>query len=292
LGKNTFKEEPTMGMTVNTNVSAINAYQNLEANQMSESHYLEQLSSGFRINSASDDAAGFVISQDLAGQVSGYQQATANAQDGISLVQVAEGALNETTSILQRIRTLSVEAANATTDSTGLTAIKSEIDQSVQELDNIAATTKYGTLSLFGSGATQAMFTFQVGAYAGQVIAVQVSGADSAALGVSNLDSFFSIVSATNFSFSSAMISTIDAAINLVSGLEGQLGAYQNELQHAINNLNVGTQNLSAAESTIRDTDMAATYSNYTKEQILVQTSTSMLAQANAMPQAVLRLIQ
>jgi flagellin len=281
-----------MGMTVNTNVSAINAYQNLEANQMSESHYLEQLSSGFRINSASDDAAGFVISQDLASQVSGYQQATANAQDGISLVQVAEGALNETTSILQRIRTLSVEAANATTDSTGLTAIKSEIDQSVQELDNIASTTKYGTLSLFGSGATQAMFTFQVGAYAGQVIAVQVSGADSAALGVSNLDSFFSIVSATNFSFSSAMISTIDAAINLVSGLEGQLGAYQNELQHAINNLNVGTQNLSAAESTIRDTDMAATYSNYTKEQILVQTSTSMLAQANAMPQAVLRLIQ
>jgi flagellin len=281
-----------MGMTVNTNVSAINAYQNLEANQMSESHYLEQLSSGFRINSASDDAAGFVISQDLASQVSGYQQATANAQDGISLVQVAEGALNETTSILQRIRTLSVEAANATTDSTGLNAIKSEIDQSVQELDNIAATTKYGTLSLFGSGATQAMFTFQVGAYAGQVIAVQVSGADSAALGVSNLDSFFSIVSATNFSFSSAMISTIDAAINLVSGLEGQLGAYQNELQHAINNLNVGTQNLSAAESTIRDTDMAATYSNYTKEQILVQTSTSMLAQANAMPQAVLRLIQ
>jgi len=281
-----------MGMTVNTNVSAINAYQNLEANQMAESTYLEQLSSGYRINSASDDAAGFVISQDLASQVSGYQQATANAQDGISLVQVAEGALNETTSILQRIRTLSVEAANATTDSTGLTAIKSEIDQSVQELDNIASTTKYGTLSLFGTGTTQAMFTFQVGAYAGQVIAVQVSGADSAALGVSNLDSFFSIVSATNFSFSSAMISTIDAAINLVSGLEGQLGAYQNELQHAINNLNVGTQNLSAAESTIRDTDMAATYSNYTKEQILVQTSTSMLAQANAMPQAVLRLIQ
>jgi flagellin len=281
-----------MGMTVNTNVSAINAYQNLEANQLSESKYLQQLSSGYRINSASDDAAGFVISQDLASQVSGYQQATANAQDGISLVQVAEGALNETTSILQRIRTLSVEAANATTDSTGLNAIKSEIDQSVQELDNIASTTKYGTLSLFGTGTTQAMFTFQVGAYAGQVIAVQVSGADSAALGVSNLDSFFSIVSATNFSFSSAMISTIDSAINLVSGLEGQLGAYQNELQHAINNLNVGTQNLSAAESTIRDTDMAATYSDYTKQQILVQTSTSMLAQANAMPQAVLRLIQ
>jgi flagellin len=281
-----------MGMTVNTNVSAINAYQNLEANQMAESNYLTQLSSGTRINKASDDAAGLVISQDLASQVSGYQQATSNAQDGISLVQTAEGALNETTSILQRIRTLSIEAANATTDSTGLTAIKQEVDQSVREIDNIANSTRYGTLGLFGSGASQANFTFQVGAYAGQVIGVQVSGADSAALGVSNLDSFFSIVSSTNFSFSSAMISTIDSAINLVTGLRGQLGAYQNELQHAINNLNVGTQNLSAAESTIRDTDMAQTYSNYTKEQILVQTSTSMLAQANAMPQSVLRLIQ
>src|SRR5450631_3174579 len=118
-----------MGMTVNTYVSAINAYQNLEANQMQESNYLTQLSSGIRINKASDDAAGLVISEDLGSQVSGFQQATSNAQDGISLVQTAEGALNETTSILQRIRTLSVEAANATTDSTGLAAIKQEVDQ-------------------------------------------------------------------------------------------------------------------------------------------------------------------
>ena len=281
-----------MGMTVNTNVGAIAAAQNLEANQMAESNYLTQLSSGSRINKASDDAAGLVISEDLASQVSGYQQATNNAQDGISLVQTAEGALNETTSILQRIRTLSIEAANATTDSTGLTAIKQEVDQSVQEIDNIANSTKYGTLALFGSGASQAMFTFQVGAYAGQIIAVQVSGANSNALGVSTLDSFFSIVSSSQFSFSSAMISTIDAAIDIVTGLRGQLGAYQNELQHAINNLNVGVQNLSAAESTIKDTDMAKTYSDFTKEQILVQTSTAMLAQANNLPAAVLKLIQ
>ncbi len=280
-----------MGMTVNTNVSAINAAQNLEANQMSESDYLTQLSSGHRINKASDDAAGLVIAEDLASQVSGYQQAQNNAQDAISLVQTAEGALNETTSILQRIRTLSIEAANATTDSTGLTAIKSEVDQSVQEIDNIASSTKYGTLQLFGSGTSQAAFTFQVGAYAGQVIAVGISGANSAALGVSTLDSYFSIASSTQFSFSSAMISAIDAAINVVTGLRGQLGAYQNELQHAINNLNVGVQNLSAAESTIRDTDMASTYSNFTKEQILVQTSTAMLAQANSLPAAVLKLI-
>jgi flagellin len=281
-----------MGMTVNTNVSAINAAQNLEANQMAESNYLTQLSSGFRINKASDDAAGLVISEDLASQVSGYQQATNNAQDAISLVQTAEGALNETTSILQRIRTLAIEASNATTDSVGLTAIKQEVDQSVQEIDNIASSTKYGTLSLFGSGNTQAMFTFQVGAYAGQVIAVQISGANSSALGVSTLDSFFAITSSTNFSFSSSMIDTIDAAINVVTGLRGQLGAYQNELQHAINNLSVGVQNLSAAESTIKDTDMASTYSNFTKEQILVQTSTAMLAQANNMPASVLKLIQ
>jgi flagellin len=279
-------------MTVNTNVAAINATQNLETNEAAEGMDLEQLSSGYRINNASDDAAGYVISQDLASQVSGYQQATANAQDGISLVQTAEGALNETTAILQRIRTLSVEASNATTDSTGLAAIQEEVDQSIQELDNIASSTTYGSLNLFGSGASAAAFTFQVGAEPGQVIAVQISGADSAALGVSNLDSFFSVVSSTDFSFSSAMISTIDAAINTVSSLEGSLGAYQNELQHAINNLNVGTQNLSAAESTIRDTDMASTYADFTKEQILVQTATSMLAQANSMPAAVLKLIQ
>lgn len=280
-----------MGFSVNTNVSAINAYQNLEANQMAQSNDIQMLSSGSRINRAADDAAGLVISDALTSQVNGYKQANNNAQQAVSLVQTAEGALNETTSILQRIRTLALEAANSTTDANGLTAIQSEVKQSLAELDQISSSTKYGTTGLFGSSTTAASFTFQVGAFstASDQITMSISGADTASLKVSGLDTSFSSVS--GFSLASVLAS-VDYAITTVDTLRGSLGAYQNRLQHAINNLNVGTQNLSAAESTIKDTDMAATYSDYTKEQILVQTSTSMLSQANALPQAVLRLIQ
>jgi flagellin len=278
------------GMTVNTNVPAIQAYQDLEASQASENNDIDELSSGNRINNASDDAAGYVISQELTSQINGLGQANTNAQQGISLVQTAEGALNETTSILQNVRTLALEAANSTTDSTGLTAIQSEVTQSIAEIDQIAGNTLYGSLTVFGSASTAAAFTFQVGAGgnlggANDTITVSISGANSAALALTGIASYFS------GGFSTAMISTIDAAISLVSSLQGSLGAYQNQLQDTINNLNVGTQNLSAAESTIKDTDMASTYSDYTKQQILVQTGTAMLSQANSIPQSVLRLM-
>lgn len=277
-----------MGMFVNTNVSAINAYQNLEANQAAESKAITRLSSGFRINSAADDAAGLVISNNLTSQVNGLQQASTNAQNGISLVQTAEGALNETTSILQRLRTLALEGSNGTTDSAGLSAIKAEVTSSVADIDQIASSTQYGSLTLLGAGAGASTFTFQVGAYGttSDQVAVSISGANSVALGLNTGLTFGSNSDAA------AAVSLIDSAISTVSALAGQLGAYQNQLQHVVNNLGVGVQNLSAAESTIKDTDMASTYSEFTKEQILVQTSTSMLAQANAMPQSVLKLIQ
>jgi flagellin len=279
-----------MGFSVNTNVSAINAYQNLEANRVSESNDIQMLSSGSRINKAADDAAGLVISDQLTSQINGYKQANTNAQQAVSLVQTAEGALNETTSILQRIRTLALEAANSTTDANGMTAIKAEVTQSLSELDQISSSTKYGTKGLFGTSTTAASFTFQVGAFstASDQITMSISGADTVSLSMSGVDGLFTT---TGFSAASVLAS-VDFAITTVDTLRGSLGAYQNRLQHAINNLNVGTQNLTAAESTIKDTDMAATYSDYTKEQILVQTSTSMLAQANSLPQAVLRLIQ
>jgi flagellin len=281
-----------MGLTVNTNVPAMQAYQDLEASQNTENNDIQQLSSGSRINNASDDAAGYVISQELTSQINGLGQANNNAQAGISLVQTAEGALNETTSILQNIRTLGLEAANSTTDATGLNAIEAEVTSGVSEIDQIAGNTLYGSLSVFGSGTSAAAFTFQVGAGgnlggANDTITVSISGANSVALALTGITSFFGASG-----FSTAMISAIDSAISLVSALQGSLGSYQNQLQDTINNLNVGTQNLSAAESTIKDTDMASTYSDFTKQQILVQTGTAMLSQANSIPDSVLRLIQ
>jgi flagellin len=288
MGLEPFREEFDMGLTVNTNTPAIQAYQNLENSQAAENQDINQLSSGYKINNASDNAAGYVISQELQSQVNGLGQANQNAQTGISLVQTAEGALNETESILQSIRALTLQAANSTTDSTGLTAIQAQVDQSVQQIDQIATSTQYGNLMVFGSGTTAAAFTFQVGAYGASAdqITFSIAGANSAALGLTGIDSFFGASG-----FSTGMISVIDAAISSVSAMQGALGAYQNRLQDTINNLNVGTQNLSAAESTIKDTDMAATYSDFTKQQILVQTGTAMLSQANSIPQSVLRLM-
>ena len=276
-----------MGLTVNTNTPAIQAYQNLENSQSAENQDINQLSSGYKINNASDNAAGYVISQELQSQVNGLGQANQNAQTGISLVQTAEGALNETESILQSIRALTLQAANSTTDSTGLTAIQAQVDQSVQQIDQIATSTQYGNLMVFGSGTTAAVFTFQVGAYGASAdqITFSIAGANSAALGLTGIDSFFGAV---------GLLHRDDLGDRRrhqlrSSAMQGALGAYQNRLQDTINNLNVGTQNLSAAESTIKDTDMAATYSDFTKQQILVQTGTAMLSQANSIPQSVLR---
>jgi len=276
-----------VGIYVNTNLMAMNAYQNLETNQMNMQSALSQLSSGYRINKAADDAAGLVISEELRSQVSGFQQATANAQQGVNLVQTAEGALNETQAILQRVRTLTVEAANGTTDNVGLSAIWAEVSQSLLEIDQISKTAVYGSETLLSGGSTGSVFTFQLGALGTVNIALTISGANSNDLGIGStvVASYATNASAAN------VLASVDAAISYVSSLRGTLGAYQTRLEHAINNLNVGVQNLSASESSIRDTDMAATMVQFTKSQILVQAGVSMLSQANAAPQSILKLL-
>jgi flagellin len=277
-----------VGIYVNTNLMAVNAYQNLEVNQMNMQENLQKLSSGYRINKAADDAAGLTISEELRSQVNGFQQATSNATQGINLVQTAEGALNEVTAILQRIRSLAVQAANGTTDSTGLSAIAAEVSQSIQEIDQIAHNTVYGNLNLLTTGAAVNQFTFQVGELGTTFnqIGVSISATDSSALSIGSLYGSF-----VSNSGAAAALASIDFAISTVDTIRGSLGAYQNRLQHSINNLNVAVQNLSASESSIRDTDMASTMVEFTKSQILVQAGVSMLAQANSAPQSVLKLL-
>jgi flagellin len=387
-----------MALTVNTNISALNAYRNLTSTQGDMSKSLQRLSSGLRINSAADDAAGLVISEGLRGQVGGLKVAARNAQDGISVVQTAEGALNQVHSILQRMRDLSVQAANTGgLNDEALTSIKNEMDQLGTELTRIGNTTEFnGTKLLNGSYDG----TFQVGANSGANDKITVAlntGVTAAGLGLDELDvsatsspatftgvsiavgsatapatptiayggttytldltgwkdgtdaddgdantadnvalvqaqltsklsgsgltatvdetgalSITAPGSATEDSITfgaafdtddieftagtaggaDAAIDAIDAAITSVSTTRATLGAIQNRFEYAIDNINVATENLSASESRIRDTDMALEMSNYTRAQILQQAGTAMLAQANQAPQGVLQLLQ
>ena len=285
-----------MGLRINNNIAAQNAYRNLSItdNQMSKS--LEKLSSGYRINRAADDAAGLSISEGLRSQIGGLKVAVRNAQDGISVVQTAEGALTETHSILQRMRDLSVQAASTgSQDSDARSAAETEFGQLNQELDRIATTTAFGGQKLLDINSPYTG-TFQVGANssAADQIAVNlgtsafgsgstVTGFDSAGLGVGSLDLTTAGTSA---------IDAIDSAIKGVSTARATLGAFQNRFEHTINNLNVAVENLSASESRIRDTDMAQEMVSYTRSQILTQAGTSMLAQANQAPQSVLSLLR
>jgi len=297
----------TMGLSINNNIAALNSYRNLSTTQNDLSKSLEKLSSGLRINRAADDAAGLAISEGLRSQINGTKQAVRNAQDGISVVQTAEGALTETHSILQRMRTLSVQAAN----SGGLSAdaktnIQDEIGELTKELDRISATTEFnGTKLLDGSYDA----SFQVGANVSESDKIRVTianGVSSEALGVDELDVTAAgtpgtpeqpgppVVPAVPGTPSGAeeAIDLIDTAIASVSKQRSQLGAVQNRFDHTINNLNVAVENLSASESRIRDTDMAQEMVQFTRSQILSQAGTAMLAQAKNLPQSVLQLLQ
>jgi len=378
-----------MGMSVNTNISSMNAYRNLSSTNDAMSKSLERLSSGFRINRAADDAAGLAISEGLRSQIGGLTQAVRNTQDGTSVVQTAEGALNETTSILQRMRDLSVQAASTgSLNDDAKASIQKEVTQLKSELTRIADTTTYnGTKLLDGSYKG----TFQVGANSGQTIDVDITGGGMGAvgLGVSDVDvttggaSFTSAPGAFDFAATTAptnpdlaydnktytldltgwdtggtsaaatknqalvqsqydkqlngsglnakvdsygtltvsgpsslvagdvtsttqtgltyaaggssggsdAINSIDAAIKLVSAQRADLGAIQNRFEHTINNLNVAIENTTASESRIRDTDMAAEMSKFTRSQVLTQAGTSMLAQANQSTQSILKLL-
>ena len=284
-------------MRINQNTMAMNAHRNLSSTQNSLGKSLEKLSSGFRINRAGDDAAGLVISENLRSQVGGLKVATRNAQDGISVVQTAEGALTEVHSMLQRARDLAVQASNtgANGGETGasVAAAQAELDELVSAIDDIANDTKFNGTNLLNGTST---LSFQVGANGGETISVTMSDMNAAVLGTGA--SFITALAsgqANDFDSSagaaSAAIAVIDAAISQVSSFRGTLGATQNRLEHTINNLQVATENLSASESRIRDVDMAQEMTNFTRNQILSQAGTAMLSQANAVPQGVLSLL-
>ncbi|MGG5259649.1 flagellin [Phycicoccus avicenniae] len=274
-----------MGLQVNTNVAALNTYRHLSSTQSTMNTSLERLSSGLRINRAADDAAGLAISEKLRAQTSGLGQASSNAQDAISLVQTAEGALNETHSILQRMRQLSVQSANDTNTDDDRAAIQKEVTALNDELDRIASTTQFNGQNLLdGTGGTAGSFTFQIGANNGQTVSVAFAQADTATLGTDALD-------VSTQAGAASALTAIDDAIKTVSGNRADLGAVQNRLQHTINSLSVAAENAAAAESRIRDTDMAKEMSSFSRSQILSQAGVSMLAQANSAPQSVLKLL-
>ena len=260
-----------MSLRINQNTDAFNSYRNLSVTQGQLSKSLEKLSSGFRINRAADDAAGLAISEGLRSQVGGLKVAVRNAQDGISVAQTAEGALTEVHSMLQRMNDLAVQYNNGTQNTDSQAALQSEFDALSSEIDRIQTSTKFNGVALFGGSATT---NFQVGTNNTDVLTIDLSGqVSTAALDITNN-------------------TTVTDAITATSTLRGTLGAVQNRFEHAINNLNVAVENLSASESRIRDTDMASEMVNFTRANILSQAGTAMLAQANQAPQSVLQLLR
>ncbi len=271
-----------MSMFINTNVAAINSHRNLGANSTQMGKTMEKLSSGYRINRAADDAAGLAISEKMRFQINGLNQAQRNAQDGISLIQTAEGALTEVHSMLQRMNTLANQSANGTyQDGEDRDALQAEVAELLKEIDNIANKTTFNGISLLN---TASSVKFQVGVNGGDYITVTTADMQAAALGIDGID-------IKDQAGASAAIDLIKTAINTVSAQRGQFGAVQNRLEHTINNLGVNAENLSAAESRVRNADMAKEMTDFTRNQILVQAGTSMLAQANSMPQNVLKLL-
>ena len=270
-----------MSLRINQNIASLNAYRNLSVNDGMMAKSLEKLSSGLRINRAADDAAGLVKSEDLRAEISGSKQAVRNAQDGVSFVQTAEGALNEVTSILQRMRELAVDASNtATTDGT---AQQAEFSQLSAELTAIGTRTTFAGKQVL-SDYSSSNLTFHVGAAAADELKISDN------LSVGTLTTAISSVDLSTGA--KAGITSIQTAIDAVSTARGKLGATQNRLEHTVASLNVSVENLSASESRIRDTDMASEMSNFTRSQILTQAGTAMLAQANSAPQGVLQLLR
>ncbi|MBU3170214.1 flagellin N-terminal helical domain-containing protein [Clostridium estertheticum] len=330
-------------MIINHNLGAMNANRNMNINSGNAGKSMEKLSSGLRINKAGDDAAGLAISEKMRGQIRGLDQASSNAQDGISMIGTAEGALNETTSILQRMRELAVQGSNDTNTTDDRTQIQKEMNQLTSEVSRIGNHTEFNTQSLLdgksgvvtaANGTTKAgassAFTFQIGANQSQQFTANISDMRSKALGISGTAgstakgvgtngttavagaSFIAIAASTGNSLSdvsvtatkeyaldisdstkaSAAIKVLDLATSKVSGERAKLGAYSNRLEHTIANLGTSSENLTSAESRIRDVDMAKEMSTFSKNNILSQAAQAMLAQANQQPQQVLSLLR
>ncbi len=314
-------------MRINHNIAAINAYRQLSQNNNTVSKHLEKLSSGLRINRAADDAAGLAISEKMRSQIRGLDVAERNALDGISLIQTAEGALTETHSILQRMRELAVQASNGTMTDGDRVAIQSEVNQLTDEINRIGNTTSFNTRTLIDGSldkkpdGTPVEFSFQIGANEGEELKINIKDTRAQALGLSHKTQTTSTIKAKDgttdlkvvYSQSSTItngtdteyvislsteedaakaISIIDNSISLISDERAKLGAVQNRLEHTVNNLGTANENLTSAESRVRDVDMALEMANYTKNNIINQSATAMLAQANQLPQGILQLLK
>ena len=310
-------------MRINNNITAINAHRQYGINNLNIGKNVEKLSSGFRVNRAADDAAGLAISEKMRSQIRGLNMASKNSQDAVSLVQTAEGGMQAIQNILQRVRELSVQSASDTNQNTvDRQAIQLEVNQLIKEIDQIADTTEFNKMKLLnGSGALLAggstipsvfgstapgspgFGTIQAGANSGQTMTISINDMTATGLGVATL--FNSANEALNPSgppanigagvasqtAAAVAISVVDNALNKVSLERAKLGAYQNRLEYKIANLDNQAENVAASESRIRDADMAKMMTEFTRNSILFQASTAMLAQANALPQGVLQLL-
>ena len=271
-------------MVIQHNIAAINSYRNLSTNQNALSKNLEKLSSGYKINRAGDDAAGLAISETMRSQINGLNQAVNNANDAVGLIQTAEGAMTETHSMLQRMKTLTTQASNGTYTKTARDNIKAEIDALNKEITRIATTTEFNGEKPLNPATAGNALTFFIGASADKTNAMTV-GQQIMTAAALTLDKI--VVDTTTNAFKA--MKSVDAAIEKVSSYRATLGAAQNRLEHTVNNLKVTSENITSAESRIRDTDMANEITAYTKNNILLQAAQSMLSQSNAMPQGVLR---
>ena len=275
-------------MVVQHNLQAANTNRQLGITTSAQAKSTEKLSSGYKINRAADDAAGLSISEKMRSQIRGLNKASSNAQDGVSLVQTAEGALNETHSILQRMNELATQAANGTNTSVDRSAIRAELDQLTSEIDRIQSTTQFNTMNLLDgtfSGATNRM-KLQVGALSGQSIDFSIANMCATKIGL------MTTLSVSTFTKAGSYMKSVQDAIEVVSKQRSAMGAIQNRLEHTIANLDTTSENTQSAESRIRDTDMASEMVTYSKNNILAQAGQSMLAQANQSTQGVLSLLQ
>ena len=291
-------------MVVQHNMTAMNANRQLGITTSAQAKSSEKLSSGYRINRAGDDAAGLTISEKMRSQIRGLNKASDNAQDGVSLIQVAEGALSETHSILQRMNELATQAANDTNTTAERNAIQSEINQLTSEIDRIQSTTQFNTMNLIDGSYTGK--NLQVGSLSGQAILISIENMNAISLfggtngavssvadvNTTNLKSYNTKLTVSSFDTAGSAMKSIQSAIALVSNQRSNLGAVQNRLEHTIANLDNISENTQSAESRIRDTDMAEEMVNYSKNNILAQAGQSMLAQANQSTQGVLSLLQ
>ena len=282
-----------MGFRINTNIGAMNAHRNSTMNNVGLDKSLNSLSSGLRINKAADDSAGLSIANKLSAQSQGLGQAIRNANDGIGLIQTADGAMEEYGNIMKRIRVLATQAANDTQDATSRGYISKEIQALAAEASDIGLTTKFnGTNLLTGASGSlgTGTFVFHVGAYSSETQSIAIGSADLSKLaGASGTSASFSVSTQSD---AEVTITTMDTAIKAVDGLRATMGAAQNKLESTIRNISVTQVNITAAESNIRDVDFAAESANFAKHNILAQSGSYAMSQANAVQQNVLRLLQ